>query len=497
MSLMPSPEISAPALVAGKRALVADAAWASMTGALSGGVVLVAFALELGAGPRAIGLLGAIPFIAQAAQLPAMFVVERIRRRKLIGIPTITLARLLILLLAVLPMLPDSEPRLALLLLAQAFISVLSSAASCAINAWFHQLLSPSELGVFFSRRLLWATGLACICTLGAGVLVEHPPLDSRMLAFTLCFAGAGIAGLLSSASLYRCPEPEMDAGGPVRRMRDQLRGPFIDRDFRGLLLTLASWNLASNLVAPFLTVYLMQQLGFGLSQVTALWVMSQVCNAATLLAWGRVSDRLSNKSVLAVAVPLYFSCTLGLVFVPVGASPLVQFAFLAVLHALMGVAGGGIGLATGNLGMKLAPRDRATSYLAAIGLVGAVAGGLAPLAGGTLAQWFSERQLSLLVRWVSPGAMREVSVFSFAHWEFLFAISALLGLYVMHAVSRVREGSEVSERRVIQELGLEALRTVNQVSTVGGVLGNLFPFGRLSERRRASRDAPRPSSRR
>ncbi|RZL40318.1 MAG: MFS transporter [Rubrivivax sp.] len=498
MSLQPSPEISAPALETGKRALVADAAWASMTGALSGGVVMVAFALELGAGPRAIGLLGAIPFMAQAAQLPAIFLVERVRRRKLIGIPILTLARLVILLLAVLPMLPGSQPRLALLLLAQVLICTLSSTASCAINAWFHQLLSPSELGVFFSRRLLWATGVACVCTLAAGALVEHPPLGSRMLAFSLCFGLAGMAGLLSSASLYRCPEPVMQACGPVRRMRDELRAPFADRGFRSLLITLMSWNLASNLVAPFLTVYLMQQLGYGLGEVTALWVTSQVVNAATLLAWGRVSDRLSNKSVLAVAVPLYFACMLGLVFVPVGASPPLQLGYLALLHALMGVAGGGIGLATGNLGMKLAPRDRGTAYLAAIGLVAAVSGGVAPLAGGVLAQWFSERHLALLVRWVSPVNTREVSVLNFTHWEFLFALAALLGLYVMHAVSRIHEGSEgreVSERRVIQELGLEALRTVNHISTVGGLLGSVFPFGRLAERRRSARTRQAPTA--
>ena len=165
-----------------------------------------------------------------------------------------------------------------------------------------------------------------------------------------------------------------------------------------------------------------------------------------------------------------------------------VQLALLLVLHVLMGVAGGGIGLATGNLGMKLAPRDRGTAYLAAIGLVSAAAGGIAPLTGGALAQWFSERKLSLVVRWVSPNNVNEVSALSFAHWEFLFAISALLGLYVLHAVSRIREGDEVSERLVIREIGLEALRTVNQLSSVGGVLGSLFPFGRLWERRRSVR---------
>ncbi|HLL10218.1 MAG TPA: MFS transporter [Rubrivivax sp.] len=493
MSLRPSPEITAPALENGKRALVADAAWASMTGALSGGVVVVAFALELGAGPRAIGLLGAIPFMAQVAQLPAMVLVERLRRRKLVGIPTVTLARILILLLALLPLLPATSPRLALLLVAQAVISVLGSTAACAINAWFHQLLPASALGVFFSRRLLWSTGVACVCTLGAGLLVERPPLGDRMLAFAVCFAAAGLAGLFSSLCLYRCPEPLMHQAGPSVQLRDQLKAPFTDPGFRGLLATLASWNIATNLVAPFLTVYLMRQLGYGLGTVTALWVASQVANAATLLAWGRVSDRLSNKSILSVAVPMYFACTLGFVMLPAGLPAGVQLALLFALHAVMGVAGGGIGLATGNLGMKLAPRDRATSYLAAIGLVRAAAGGLAPLVGGTLAQWFSERQLSLVVRWVAPVDVNEMSVLHFAHWEFLFAISALLGLYVMHAVSRIREGSEISERRVIQEMGLEALRTVNQVSSIGGLVGSIFSFGRLSERRRRTRDQQAP----
>lgn len=492
MSLRPAPHIPAAELQVGKQALVADAAWASMTGALSGGVVLVAFALELGAGPRAIGLLGAIPFIAQAAQLPTIFLVERWRARKLIGIPMLTVARVLILLLALLPMtLMPADGRLAWLVAAQVVISVMGSMAACAINSWFHQLLPPAELGAFFSKRLLWATGIACACTLGAGALVEHPPLGNRMLAFSMLFGAAGIAGMLSSYYLWRCPEPVMEAAGPTRRLRDVLKAPFTDPGFRGLLLTIGSWNLASNLVAPFLAVYLLRQLGYGLGTVTALWVASQLANAATLLSWGRVSDRLSNKSILAVAVPLYFACTLGLVFVPAEALPGLQLAWLAVLHVMMGVAGGGIGLAIGNLGMKLAPRDRGTAYLAAIGLVSAAAGGVAPLVGGALAQWFSERRLSLLVRWTSPTDVNEVSALSFAHWEFLFTISALLGLYVMHAVSRIREGAEVSERLVIREMGLEALRTVNQLSSVGGVLGSLFPFGRLSDRRRTTRPPP------
>lgn len=67
--------------------------------------------------------------------------------------------------------------------------------------------------------------------------------------------------------------------------------------------------------------------------------------------------------------------------------------------------------------------------------------------------------------------------------------------MYVLHALSRVREGEEVSERVVVQQFALEAMRTVSQLSSVGGVLGALFPFERLAERRRLGRkpmrDAP------
>jgi MFS family permease len=254
------------------------------------------------------------------------------------------------------------------------------------------------------------------------------------------------------------------------------------------VLVLLGSWNLASNVAAPFLTIYLIQQLGYGLTTVTGLWVLSQLSNVLTIYLWGRLSDRLSNKAVLSVALPAYFACLLSLVFIDSAAGPNVKLAGLALMHVVMGMAAGGIGLAAGNLGLKFAPQDQATSYLAMTGLVSAVVGGMAPILAGAIAQWVAQSELSMLVRWTSPSRHTEVSLLSFAHWEFLFALSAILGLYVMHALSRIDEGDQVSEHRVMQEFAIEALRTVNHLSSVGGVLGGLFPFQRLAERRRRPR---------
>jgi MFS family permease len=149
--------------------------------------------------------------------------------------------------------------------------------------------------------------------------------------------------------------------------------------------------------------------------------VTSQVANALTLYLWGRLSDRLSNKAILAVALPVYFVCTLGLVFTDIRDHALLKLGLLYVLHVAMGAATGGIGLATGNLGLKLAPQGEGTAYLAVIGLVSALCGGAAPLVAGWIADWFETRELSMVVRWVSPARTGEVSVFAFAHWEFLF----------------------------------------------------------------------------
>jgi MFS family permease len=154
-----------------------------------------------------------------------------------------------------------------------------------------------------------------------------------------------------------------------------------------------------------------------------------------------------------------------------------------------MGTASGGIALATGNLGLKLAPQGRGTSYLAAVGLAGAAAGGLAALTGGALADWFESRELSVLVQWTAPGAAHQITLMNFRHWEFLFGLSFLCGWYVLHALSRIKEGREHSERVVIQQFVSEASRSLAQVSPVDGLKDVLlFPLGRLRDRRLKAR---------
>jgi len=263
------------------------------------------------------------------------------------------------------------------------------------------------------------------------------------------------------------------------------LGAPFRDASFRRVIVFMASWNFASNLAGPFVTVYLLQQLGYGMGRVTTLWIASQIANALTMYLWGRISDRLSNKGILAVALPAYFASLIALPFTVIPHPHALTLPLLYLIHVLMGTAAGGIALATGNLGLKLAPQGRGTSYLAAVGLAGATAGGVAAITGGALADWFATRELSVFVHFTSASAAHEVTVMSFRHWEFLFALSFLCGGYVLHALSRIREGAEHSERVVVQEFVAEASRSLAQLSPIDSLKDVLLvPLGRLRDRR-------------
>jgi hypothetical protein len=403
----------------------------------------------------------------------------------------VSLARLIIMSLAVLPLLSTAELRLPLLLAAQLGITMLGSTAGCSLNSWLHQLLPKAGLGAFFADRLFWSTVMGAIGAACAGFVIDHWPFAQPLHAYSAVFVAAGAAGLVSSWYLTRVPEPVMNRTGPPLPVLSMIGAPFRERNFRRLIVFMASWNVASNIAAPFIAVYVLQQLNYPLSTVTTLWISSQIANALTLYLWGRLSDRLSNKSILAVALPLYFACLLALLFTAIPAKHFLTLPMLYAIHVLMGSASGGIGLATASLGLKLAPPAHATSFLASVSLTGSFAGGSASLLGGVLADWFSSRQMSFIFQWVSPLHVRDVTVIQIQHWGFLFAISCVLGIYVMHALSRITEGTTTSQRVVIQEFVLEALRTLEQFSSVEGLrMVAMVPFGWLIERRRQPRKA-------
>ncbi len=114
-SLQPKRRLSGEELRKSLINLIYDGMLSQAMAVLAGGPILAAYALALGADNSYIGLIAAISFFAEFIQLPAIYLVERLKKRKYIVVAFSLASRLFIALIAALPLLPV-DPLSALLL---------------------------------------------------------------------------------------------------------------------------------------------------------------------------------------------------------------------------------------------------------------------------------------------------------------------------------------------------------------------------------------------
>ena len=405
------------------RLILYDALASEAMGTLTTGVFLVGFAVALGAGNFAIGVLAAVPFCVQLLQIPAVLLVERFRARRAISVWSTAFGRTFLLVAALAPMLAPSFSVVALIV-SLAVYQAMAAIAGCAWNSWMRDLVPSSQYGRFFGRRTMATTALSITLALLGGVLVDtwkrYVP-NHNVFGYSILFAIAAIIGFVGVYLLHITPDPPMAPAEKITNPFAVLLSPLRATNFRRLIIFLSSWNFAANLAGPFFTVYMLKSLGYQMTTVLALTIGSQLANLAALGLWGPLSDRFSNKAVLEIAAPLFLLCTFAWTFTGLSwVQPMVLY-LLIVIHVLMGIATAGVGLASGNIAMKLSPAGQATAYLAANSVISACFAAAAPILGGLFADYFAAHQLTLAFTWTGGERDVTVQVLNFQSWTFYF----------------------------------------------------------------------------
>jgi MFS family permease len=459
--LNPRPTISDKDLSRGLR-------WVAMEGGFSLGFFsittsgfLTAFALALGANNLQIGILAAIPFIMQIVQLPSIWLVEHVRRRKLIGVSSWFLAQILWIPMALIPVFMDvpGQGAITFLLLLMSIRGILSAVCNTAWNGWIRDLVPQTMLGRFFSRRLALATVIGMSFSLGAAFFIDYwkgQVIDTRVImgyVYVLLF-GSVFLGLASPVMMTLIPEPLMQPS-PFPRISiwHRLVAPVRDWNYRRLLVFLSLWGFASNLAIPFFAVYMLVRLGLPLGWVIGFSILSQLFNILFLRVWGRYVDRFGSKSVLSLCVSLYLLVIAGWIFTTMPERYFLTVPLLFLLHIFAGIATAGVNITIGTIGMKLAPQGESTSYLAGASLAVNVGAGLGPMLGGFLADFFMKRQLDLTLSWISPENAVQVPALSIHGYDFLFTIAFFLGIITLSLLAVIREEGEVTRETILESL--------------------------------------------
>jgi len=146
---------------------------AELVGACVTGGVLTAWALYLDLSPVLIGVLGALPFAAQLAQLPCAWVTQ-MRGSKRTALAALRASRSLPLLLAPLPFLPIPLGAKQIVLLVFAGLwAVLGVAGNNAWTTWMGALVPPAVRGRYFGVRTAFCAAGSALGALGAGLILE------------------------------------------------------------------------------------------------------------------------------------------------------------------------------------------------------------------------------------------------------------------------------------------------------------------------------------
>ena len=456
------------------------------------GPVLVAYALLFGASNLAIGLLAALPNLAQLALIPAVQLVERVRKRRLLAVAFGAASRPMLLVMAAAALVPSADVGLAMILVALTLRYGLGAFVGCAFNSWVRDLVPDHRMGTVFADRLMWMTAVGIVVSLAAGLFVDkwgQALPDWKAHGYALLLVLAFAAGCASVYFMSNMAEPAMPpADGPVR-LRERLAEPFRDGNFRNLVMFMGAWNFAINLAAPFFTVYLYKHLGLSVTMVTVLLVVSQATNVAVLRTWGRIADKVTNKSVLSVAAPLFVLSIFLWVFVTLPEESVATVPLLVVIHVLAGLSTAGVTLASTNISLKLAPRGAAASYLSVSSLITATAAGVAPVVGGLFADWFATRELTLVLQWSDPDVHQDLVSISLRHWDFFFVLATVLGLMSLNLLRQVREVGEVKEEIVVAELVATARQGMRNLTSVAGLRAAVvYPVELLYRRARLRR---------
>jgi MFS family permease len=457
------------------RTLTREVIFSTLCDSLIGGVILTAFALHLGASYALIGTLAAVRLWTQLLQGPAVLLVTRLRARKLIAVAGSLASSVAPVILAFLAFSKDSPAAQNGVVAAIALYAGAGAFTACAWTAWARDLVPGDVRGRFFGRRSTFSIAASLAAGLAAAAALDLAPEGFRWRAtvFAGLFAFAFVSQVASATVLSRAPEPSMPPSPPkVERLVSLLRKPVADVKFRRLIAFVASWQFAVNLAQPFVSVFLLRQLGFGMTFVMALSLVAQLARLLTISRWGAIADRFNDKSVLNLAAPLYIGCIAGVIGASQFSSREVAAAYLIVLAVLAGCASAGVTLASGNIVMHMSPRGEAEAYIAANALIGAAAGGIAPILGGLAADEFAKREIRLLLDWHGPYFHGEVMSLSLRAWDFYFFFSALFGLYALHRLAMVREEGELHRGELARQIIDQVLHGHRPMPSTVGVEG-------------------------
>ncbi|MEI8090152.1 MAG: MFS transporter [Opitutaceae bacterium] len=392
----------------------------------------------------AIGLLTAMPFIANFFQIFAAPFIARWRPPKTVTVTAACTHLVLWIMLGIgLPWIPHTDATVAARWLTLWFFisSCFAAVAGVSWNSWVQEWVPARLRGKYFSRRNAYLQFSTLAFLFFAGWTLAH--WNYAIAAFQVVIAVSCFVRIYSIYWQWIAPTRSLPRTiAPVLTLREQFQVLQRSRSFLLFMVFGSVWSFAANCFGPFYHVFMFEQLNFSAFDVGILSTLTALGGALALPAWGRLLDRFGNKPVMTFALITWQLQNFLWCFITPANREL-----LYGMWVFGGLTSACFILGQFTLLLRLLPveaKNLAIGFnLAITSLVAAVA----PIIGGGLLQW-------ALARWSDDLAVYHVC----------FLLQPLLSLVAAGILLRVHEPAAGSLTMVFG-----AMRNIR---TLGGVLG-------------------------
>lgn len=408
----------------------------------------IEFARHFGGSGLHIGILGAIPTGMLFLQFLSAVVANHLEYRRGLWMAVSIVQRLILLPVALGPFLfPEASP--AIWLWGFLGMSVLNHGllhfATPLWMSWMGDYLPRNRLSRFWGVRHLWMQWAGAASLLFASYLLDSYA-DAIQTAFAILIVVAAILGVADILLFWPVFEPPVTKITETR-IHKVLAEPFRNRDFRSFISFMSFWHFAAMVGAPFISLFLLAEVGMPLSRLLLLWMFCWVGGAICSARIGRLAERVGHRPILILCTLLKSSNMLALMLTP--NDPDFAFWMLIPVFILDSILNAGFVVATNGFMLTKSPSGNRTMFIAAGTALAGFVGGVTSVICGALLTW---GVLDSGIAGIPLSAFRT-----------LFAVSIGLRTASLLLAVRIREEGSHGTRHVVSQLiGASPLRLIH-----------------------------------
>ena len=350
-----------------KKSSVKDAAAVNATVGF-GDNYISAYAVSMNATANQIGLLTSIPnLFAPLAQLFTSKYMEKHSRKSIFSIATL-LQSLFWLPIAAISFLFLKNLIYApvLLIIFYTIYALFGNFAGPAWVSWIGDLVDAKESGKFFGLRNKIGGAVALISMILGGIILDlfksqattPEKVYFTFIGFGIIFTLAMIFRLLSRHYVLQQHEPHF-------RLQKEAYFSFVQflrkapyNNYGRFSIYIALITLATNIIGPYYTLYLLRDLGFSYIQFMLYSIAATIAVFIFMTKWGSFADRFGNKKMIEISA---FIIPVMCFMFPLSIFLTMPYKlyFLIFANFISGFGWAGFNLASGNFVYEAATPQR------------------------------------------------------------------------------------------------------------------------------------------